>query len=472
MFFETFSAGNFQGNVYYLYKKIFGDERFADYCFVIASKNPIKLKEWLCCKDLFDNRVKIVLYQSDEYIKELYSAHYLFNNVHFPMLFVKKEEQVYVNTWHGTPLKRIGKKAGHDALIVQNMQRDFLSADILVSPNPATTKVFEQDFNICGLMKNGIDEIGYPRNEIFYDNRYRERERRKLGFEGKKVLFYMPTWREYNDQIINFSREMEMLSERLGSEYLIYLKLHPLDRFEKSELQNVRYMPEEYEVYEFLQCCDVLITDYSSVLFDFANTRRKIVLYQFDREDYYKDRGVYSNIQEKLCFPIAKTVSELAEFIQNGTVEYSDFCSEFCPWDNHSPTDAVIALLLSERKGTVKTCWITVVEDEKEIQESQCDEKNRHLYFVIPTKNNHFFRKQDRLKEKQFAVGSQKGQYLFSEILAQMFGSVLGEKAKQYANSAYERERKRFLGQVRVEGISCSGNCPSYLINRGDAEWG
>ncbi|MCB6415157.1 CDP-glycerol glycerophosphotransferase family protein [Dorea acetigenes] len=468
IFFESFSASSFQGNVYYIFKRYFDDVAFLDFTFVIAAKVKTSVITFLKSKNLYDGRVKVIEYLSEEYIKELYSSKYIFNNVTFPMDFVKKTEQVYVNTWHGTPLKYIGKRASEDALIVQNMQRDFLMCDYLLSPNPFTTEIYNKDFNVSGVVSNGIQEIGYPRNEIFYNEVYRKNEREKLGFGNKKVIFYMPTWRNANGKSIDFIQKMERLADKLGEQYLIYVKLHPLDTSDRSQMKKIQYIPENYEVYEFLQCCDILITDYSSVLFDFLNTKRPIVLYQFDREEYYKSRGVYKEIEQLIEIPIAMDIDTLAELVKKEVCSSERLKEIFCPYDAGEPIAKITKIVFDlPRRNQMPICNLVVI-DEADADFEQWnvdDDGNKTWIFLIPKRKNLFFQKNEKIVETNFIVGSSCGQYTLKERLAMLLVKIFPYvHLRIITQKAYQREKCRMLGNMRVHRVY-QKNAPEYLKN-------
>lgn len=318
IFFESYSASVFQGNVYYLYKAMFEDDGFNDYVFYVASVNPEITRNELKRKKMYDYRVKIVRYLSKEYIKELHTSKYLINNVTFPMNFVKNINQIYINTWHGTPLKCLGKSIKNDPFIIQNITRDFLSIDYLISPNQFTSLILMNDYMIKNIMYGKVLEIGYPRNIIFQNNKYYKEIRYKERLDNKNVILYMPTWRGNacgSKRKVDYISLMEQLLEKLGDSYIIYLKLHPLDRSSRIPHSKLKMVPDNYEIYEFLSVCDILITDYSSVLFDFANAHKKIYLYQFDKDEYFKERGIYKNVDNKIDFPISKNIDELSKQI-------------------------------------------------------------------------------------------------------------------------------------------------------------
>lgn len=462
-FFESYSANSFQGNLYYIYKWMFHEDRFLNAIFYIASKDIIATENWLMQKGLYDRRTKVVRYLSTEYIFALYTSRYIFNNVSFPMYFVKKDKQIYINTWHGTPLKFIGKRAGSNPLDVQNMQRDFLSCDYLLSPNHSTTEIYENDFNIKGLMVNDILEIGYPRNEIFYNTNYRNMERASLGIDDKIVVFYMPTWRSSKSTSYCYPEKMEELAKRLGPKYIIYVKLHPLDQIGKHTLSKIRYMPEEYEVYEFLQCCDVLITDYSSVMFDFANTGRKVILYQFDRFDYYNERGIYQNIAKKIPFPVVETLEEVEDQIKAGTIPYNNFADLFCRNDKEGSICKLFAILERENVGVIKECDLRIVKGRDEVNIA-VNSKMKRILYLIPDKKNGFFAQCRGLENAFFIVGSDNGHYTIKEYLLILLSKVIRfPRLHSYVESIYARERKRMLGQLKIKSIISSSSMPKYF---------
>ena len=304
--FESFGGLNFQGNPYYIFKEIFLNNKYKKYDLYISHQCPEKLKEYLNNIKLYDNRVKVIKIHSDEYRRVLSHCKYLVNNVSFNMNFIKKTEQVYLNTWHGTPLKCLGRNIQNDPFECNNAQRNFLLCDYLLAPNKLTRNVYENDYMVRGIMHGQIKEQGYPRNSIFFDQNKRQSIKKRYGLEGKISIFYMPTWRGTANGIDDVDQvsEMERLAKELGETYKVFVKFHPAMQKEGAKFKYCLNMPDNIEVYEFLNGMDILITDYSSVFFDFANSDQKIILYQYDQEQYYKSRGMYSEVANQLPFPI------------------------------------------------------------------------------------------------------------------------------------------------------------------------
>ena len=161
------------------------------------------------------------------------------------------------------------------------------------------------------LFKGEYLLCGYPRNKIFHDLEMQKSIREELNLQNKKVIVFMPTWRgslgnrKDDDQFIYIMHLLMELEKKLSDDYIILTKLHQLSsnmvNFRKFE--KIFSFPDGYETYEVLSCADILITDYSSVFFDFANTNKKIILYAYDYDQYFEDRGMYLNYKD-LPFPI------------------------------------------------------------------------------------------------------------------------------------------------------------------------
>lgn len=335
--FESFGGKNFQGNPHYLFKEAFASDVFSNFRLYIAHQQPDECSRFLTSRRLTDDRVRVILYGSAEYRRVLSHAQYLVNNVSFSINWVKKENQIYLNTWHGTPLKALGRSIKNSPFEFLNAQRNLLLADILLAPNVLTGRVLMEDHMLRGIHPGKLVFGGYPRNTVFFDRGQRDALRERFGLSGKTVIFYMPTWRGTASGVrqIDYVSEMELLAEELGEQYVVYCKLHPTMVQSLGQLRYCREMPEEYEVYEFLNAADILLTDYSSVYFDFAITGRKTILYQFDRDSYFTDRGVYPDALEQTPYPVVRTYEELKREILFGSEpDVEAFRAVFCPMDS------------------------------------------------------------------------------------------------------------------------------------------
>lgn len=286
--------------------------------------------------------VKIVKTFGFRYYRILGIAHYLFTDTTFPRLYMKKEGQVCVNTWHGTPLKKMGKDVDNRAFAMGNVQKNFLMADYLIYPSDYMKDIMVNSYNLANLYKGKILSEGYPRNSVFFQEERRLEVKKALGLNGKKIYSYMPTWRgtlnnlSADQQRDQLSYYFHHLDRELGEDEIFFVRLHPFiaDTIDYSIYNHIKPFPEAYEPYDILNISDCLVTDYSSVFFDFVNSRKKIVLFVYDKEAYLDERGLYFHTSE-LPFPQVRSLSDLITQIRSPK-EYDDerFRQRFCTYDN------------------------------------------------------------------------------------------------------------------------------------------
>lgn len=272
-----------------------------------------------------------------KYFKLLATVKYLFNDTTFASRYIKKEGQIVVNTWHGTPLKAMGKDVSADAYSMGNVQRNLLFSDFLIFPNDYMQEKMVDAYMLDGVYKGTILNMGYPRNEIFF----KENVKKVLNFYGKKVYAYMPTWRGSMDKMENSQQISEVmgylkeLDEKLSDNEVMLCKFHPFvaENVDYSRFLHIKPFPETIDSYEVLNEVDCLVTDYSSVFYDFANTKKKIVLFVYDKEKYFNQRGVYTKLED-LPFPKCENIKQLLlELRCEKNYTDDDFLKKCCTYD-------------------------------------------------------------------------------------------------------------------------------------------
>ncbi len=327
------------------------------------------------------DRVKVLSFGTREYFKVLATAKFLVTEVSFHYVFIKRPEQVYLNTWHGTPLKTLGRQVKSDYALIGNVQRNFLDADYLLCPNEFTRDVLVRDYMLSNLAKTKLLLTGYPRNERLLDEERREEIRRQAGFEDKQTIAFLPTWRgtmetvEGSSQREQLQRMLQELDGLLLENQVCFVKLHQMTMtcMDFTGYRHIRAFPAEYDTYEFLNAVDVLVTDYSSVLFDYAVTGRKIILFPYDREEYEKDRGFYFKLEE-LPFPQVYSARELAEELKRPK-QYEDkgFLEKFCPYDQKGVTSALCRrVFLGSAEGNATGVSGRIEPSGKRAEEGNC----------------------------------------------------------------------------------------------------
>ena len=354
-------GNDLNGNMFYLLKEL-QDDSYKDFrIYLSVTQNRYEEFENKIRNYEF-NRVNLIIYNSSEYAKVLAISKYLFNDTSFPPYFVKRNGQIYLNTWHGTPLKTLGKKTKEDFYNICNLQKNFNSADFLLYPNKYMMDHMIEDYMISNISENKIMLCGYPRNTVFFDTRRRAELREKLKIDDKFIIVYMPTWRgtlnNKNDAsyIVDLEEKLSEISKRLKPDQLLFLNVHPYlkDHIKVNGYSNILLFPKEYETYDFLNCADVLITDYSSVFYDFACTKRKIILFAYDKEDYWKERGLYVKFDE-LPFPMVETVDELIKEINSPSViSYHDFNTEYNSYDHSKAAKDICKFLILNEKQSLE----------------------------------------------------------------------------------------------------------------------
>lgn len=367
---QSYNGDSISGNPYHMMKVIAESEEYSNYKIYAVTnwKNYIQNKKFLDDKKL--KNVELVKIHTKKYARLLASAKFLVNNSTFPPYFIKLKKQVYLNTWHGTPLKNMGRKIKSSPNELGNTQRNILMSDYFLSPNDFTFEIMKRDYMLDNLYKGKYVIGGYPRNAAFFNDELKERIRKEFKLENKKVVMFMPTWRGVLDnlgtdeQIVYLKHSLYEIEKNVNDDTVVFVKLHNYSQYsiDFSKLKKVRPFPSKYETYEFLNVADCLVTDYSSVMFDFAVTGRKVVLYCYDAKQYLEERGMYLDFY-KLPFRFATTETQLISEINNVSdfESYSDVIKEYIKYDNQSADKNLCDLLLQNKKCDE----LRIIEGEK-----------------------------------------------------------------------------------------------------------
>lgn len=345
---------NINGNMFAMLKQINENPRWKNYktAFVVTNDTKKAARERMNFYG-FSN-VIICERDSREYCKLLATAKYIMTDNSFPPYFSKREGQIFLNTWHGTPLKTLGMSDKSFKGSTANIQKNYLMCDYALFPNEFTKNVFMQDYSLDGIFTGRSLLAAYPRNYIFYNAQQGRLLKNKLGLDGMTVFAYMPTWRgtgrkaNTKKQITDTVNILKEFDSKLSDDQVILVNLHFLlaSEIDCSVFKHIRYFDTQYDTYEVLNACDGLITDYSSVFFDFAITGKKIILYAYDEEEYFNTRGMYISLDE-LPFSITHTVSETVEQMRCASDDYSDFIKQYCPNGSYSQCEDIFDMMVS-----------------------------------------------------------------------------------------------------------------------------
>lgn len=312
-------------------------------------------------------QVELVDVTTFRYTRILACAQHIFSNASLPIYFIKRPGQVYMQTWHGTPLKTLGKQMRMGIESMYNVQHNFLQADYLTQPNAFTRDVILRDYNLEPLYTGKVVMAGYPRNKVFMEPEKGTALRRKLGLEDKTVYAYMPTWRgqsNHSVDVLEYAAQIKKIMQQVDSglkdDQVLYVNFHPIlhGAVQLDAYQHILPFPTEVSNYEFLNCADALITDYSSVFFDFSLTKKPIILFMYDYDTYLADRGLYMDVRSLPFRQIYKT-DELVECLRSGAClqdDYSDteYYHTFSKYDSPDVSEKLLKLAFTGDPGDLE----------------------------------------------------------------------------------------------------------------------
>jgi CDP-glycerol glycerophosphotransferase len=306
--------------------------------------------------------VPYVIAGTKEYLRVMARAKYFVNNVNFTDDPVKRKGQIYLQTQHGTPLKKMGLDQMDHPVGAAEMDFDQLIEradrwDYLVSANPLMSEAWARSYP----SKYELLEIGYPRNDRLTRTTPAERNelRLKLGIpEGKKAILYTPTHRDYQKDFSPMFDIAKFMRE-LGEEYVLLLRAHYFYKVKGLGLAEGQIIDvSSYPTVEDLSIAsDALLTDYSSIMFDYAVLDQPIVIYANDWETYKLTRGVNFDLMALPPGVVATTETELVDAFKYGAAFgdaaaklRADFRARFCVWeDGHAAERAVRRVFLGEK---------------------------------------------------------------------------------------------------------------------------
>ncbi len=320
----------------------------------------------------FPPDVTTVWHGSRAGVEALESADLVVANTHIDLTWDKRPGTTYLQLWHGTPLKTVHRDVRWAPPgVLDRLELDVARWDHLLSPSPASTPRLRSAFRWSG----DVLELGYPRNDVLQPPRVdevRRRTRSLLGLaDDETVVLYAPTFRDrvHNDPerpSLNLSLDVPRLVADLGPGVRLLTRVHYFmtDRLRPVEVPgvvDVSWYPDMAELYA---AADVLVTDYSSSMFDFAVTGKPLVFYAYDLETYRDvDRGFYFDFEPVAPGPLVTTqealtaaLTDLPQVRRTYAKRYAKFRRTFTPLDDGHATERVGAFverLLAERRAGV-----------------------------------------------------------------------------------------------------------------------
>ena len=313
----------------------------------------------------FPPGVTTVPYGGSQCLAALAAADVVVSNTHLDVDWAKQPGCVYLQTWHGTPLKRVHSDVlwAPEGRLAQ-LTRDVRRWDLLVSPNAASTP------RLCGAFgfDGEVAEAGYPRNDLLLSpqrDAVRAQVRAQLGVpEGATAVLYAPTWRDGlflggGDEPVRLQLDLASLRDRLGPDVVVLVRMHMLSqRAEQLDHPGVHDVSTHPDINELYLAADVLITDYSSSMVDFAVTGKPLLLFTYDLEHYRdQQRGFYVDLLADPPGPVLRTSDEVVAALadldavrRRFAPAYARFRDGYCSLEDGQASARVLDRLLSVRQ--------------------------------------------------------------------------------------------------------------------------
>jgi CDP-glycerol glycerophosphotransferase len=288
---------------------------------------------------------------SREYLAAFGTARYVVASTHMPRYLRKAAGTTYVQTWHGTPLKRLGFDIDRPRMgeaYLKSLRVDVPKWDVLLSPNPFSTPIFRRAFAYGGR----VVEAGYPRNDALADraagDAVRAATRRELGIpDGTLAVLYAPTWRD--NQRFTLELDPAALRGRVRRDHVLLVRTHPI--VTPPDLGELAIDVSRHgDIRDLYLAADVLVTDYSSAMFDFAVTGKPMLFYTYDLAEYRDElRGFYFDFEREAPGPLLTTTEEVAEALDGLDAvvaahadRYAAFAARFAPLDDGRAAERVV----------------------------------------------------------------------------------------------------------------------------------
>lgn len=351
--FESFFGKQYSDSPKVIYEYLKKEKRFSKQQLIWVVKDGFE-------HEFEDLDLIYVRRNSLKWLFYLATSRYWVNNIRMPKWAFKSNRTVYLQTWHGTPIKKLGldiERVTMPGTSTMKYHRSFVEAtskwDYMIAQNEYAAKIFEGAFK---LAKDKILTLGYPRNEeLTHTNEEEIRHiKNHLGLpQDKKVILFAPTWRdnhnykqgEYRGELLF---DLEKMFQALSGDYILLIKWHYLisdKMIIPDKYQGFAFKPSQHlNINDLFKISDILVTDYSSVMFDYANLGRKILFHIPDYEEYKSNtRGLYFDLTKTFPMNTSFRTKDLIKNILKEENESLAFFDQFCYLDKEQPTKKIVA---------------------------------------------------------------------------------------------------------------------------------
>ncbi|AWZ49470.1 hypothetical protein C3495_11880 [Clostridiaceae bacterium 14S0207] len=337
----------FFGNLLYIYKQIKEEKMPLEIIIPINSGVRIDIQE--------DNNTKIVKTKTLKHLYYLATSKYWITNNHYYHFLPKPKGTIMINTWHALgAFKKFGIDSAKTEKERERFIKDSKNIDYLLVSSKELKGIYSKALNV---EETKILSLGIPRTDILFDSNHMEAVKEEFfnvhtELKKKNIILYAPTFRDNEKEYFNMQLDLKLLKENLGDGSVILLKLHPIIRhkFEIPKgLEDFIIDVSKVNINKLMIISDILITDYSSIIFEYSLLDKPIIFFAYDYEKYKNNlRNFYFGYEEFIPGKMLRTSEEVLNEIQE-SMEGSynkelirEFSKRFCEYTDGKSTKRFI----------------------------------------------------------------------------------------------------------------------------------
>ncbi|MCW6095804.1 CDP-glycerol glycerophosphotransferase family protein [Clostridium botulinum] len=326
----------FYGNLLYIYNEMINQELSFNIIIPINRGKKINLKK--------SKNTRVIKTKSLKHIYYLATSRYWITNNHYYYFLKPRKETIFINTWHALgAFKKFGIDSAKNENDIKRFYNEGKNIDYLLVSSSKLRGIYSKALNV---EEKKIISLGVPRTDPLFNNKYKEKVKKRFlhkveMMKEKKVILYAPTFRDNEKKSFKLKLDLMKMKENLGSNYIVFLKLHPIIRNEVNipkEVNNFVFDVKDENINNLMIVSDILITDYSSIVFEYSLLKKPIIFYAYDYYEYSKKmRGFYFEYLNFIPGPMVKTTEEVISIIKKNKFDINkieQFSKKFCEFQD------------------------------------------------------------------------------------------------------------------------------------------
>ncbi|MBF8984609.1 CDP-glycerol glycerophosphotransferase family protein [Lutibacter sp. B2] len=336
MILECDYGKGFYGNLLYIYEEILNQN--LEFQIIIPLNKGVTYDK----KD--NENTKIIRTKSIVHLYYLATSKYWITNNHYYFFLKPRSETIFINTWHALgAFKKFGLDSAKTKEEIDRFKSEGENIDYLLVSSTKLRDIYSKALNVDSKK---ILSLGIPRTDPLFNIEYKEKVRRDFfekypNIHKKKIILYAPTFRDHEKENFNLKLDLKKMKNDLGSDCILLLRLHPIIRKNynlEKELQDFTIDARNENINDLMIISDILITDYSSLVFEYSLLKKTIIFYAYDYQEYAnKIRGFYFEFKSFVPGDITKTTNEVISLIRDDKFDIErveKFSETFCEFQD------------------------------------------------------------------------------------------------------------------------------------------